>query len=233
MKFNKNDKVIVSDNTSAYKVGTYVRDADMDNYTETIPQVIVNGEEMMCFGHVIPYSEDMVKRLNKLTPSQQFELLTYLKDWGNGKKLILMRGIAGSGKSTKAKKLVGNGQIFSTDDYWCMNTEGEYRFDINNLSTAHKWNQRRSLKAIESGVPIVIIDNTNTTIKELRGYLKHIKLAAQLGYTVSIEEPETAWRFDLEELLKKGTHNVPRQAVQAMIDRYQKDVLLEDIVFTE
>jgi NEDD4-binding protein 2 len=231
MKFSKHDKVIVSGNNGEFQIGEFVKYADLDNCTSPIPQVLIDGKELMCFGHVIPYSDEMTERLDKFSPDDQFLLLTYLKDWGNGKKLILMRGLPGSGKSTKAKQLVGNGQIFSTDDYWCMNEKGEYRFNIHKIGEAHKWNQRRSLAAMKAGVPIVVIDNTNTTIKELRSYTKHISLAAQLGYTVSIEEPETAWRFDLEELLKKGTHNVPKKTVQAMLDRYVRDVKVEDVVF--
>ena len=231
MKFKEGDIVIASSNNDDAKVGKFL-DYNEQIHGVKVPNVeFADGQVLMCFGHVIPHSEEMVERLSKLTPIQQFDLLTYLKDWGNGKEFILMRGCPGSGKSTKAKQLVGNGQICSTDDYWCMNDENEYRFNIHKLGEAHKWNQRRSLEALKAGVPIVIIDNTNTTIKELRSYSEHIKLAAQLGYTVRIEEPETAWRFDLEELLKKGTHNVPRKTVQAMIDRYEKDVLLEDIIF--
>lgn len=39
-----------------------------------------------------------------------------------------MRGVPGSGKSTKAKKLAGNaGYIFSTDDFFIV--KGEYVYD--------------------------------------------------------------------------------------------------------
>ena len=33
------------------------------------------------------------------------------------------------------------------------------------------------------------------------------------------------------ELLKKGTHNVPKKNLQRMLDRYVKDVKVEDVVF--
>lgn len=40
-----------------------------------------------------------------------------------------MRGVPGSGKSTKAKKLAGsNGVIYSTDDFFMKN--GEYIYDV-------------------------------------------------------------------------------------------------------
>lgn len=232
MKFKKDDKVIVCSNDSGFKIGTYIGPADLSNCPDDIPQVLIDDKEFMCFGHVIPYSDEMRDRLNKFSPDDQFTLLTFLKDWGNGKKLILMRGLPGSGKSTKAKELAGDGgQIFSTDDFFCMNTDGEYRFDGNKLGQAHSWNQRRSLEAMKIGIPIVVIDNTNTTLRELRSYTEHISLAAQLGYTVSIEEPETSWQFDVEQLVKKNSHGVPEAAIQRMLRRYVKNVRVEDVVF--
>jgi predicted kinase len=232
MKFKKDDKVIVSSNNSGFRIGTYIRNADLDNCPDDIPYVLIDDKEFMCFGHVLPYTEEMAERLSKLSPDDQFTLLTYLKDWGNGKRLILMRGLPGSGKSTKAKELAGeDGQIFSTDDFFCMNTDNEYRFDGSKLGQAHSWNQRRSLEAMRAGIPIVVIDNTNTTIREMRSYTEHISLAAQLGYTVSIAEPETSWKFDIEQLVAKNSHGVPEAAIQRMLNRYVKDVKVEDIVF--
>ena len=39
-----------------------------------------------------------------------------------------MRGLPGSGKSTKAKKIAGDvGVIFSTDDFFMV--DGQYKFD--------------------------------------------------------------------------------------------------------
>lgn len=147
------------------------------------------------------------------------------------KQFILLRGLPGSGKSTKARELAGDlGQVFASDDFFCMNTEKEYRFDLSKLGIAHAWNKRRSLFAIKTGVPIVVVDNTNTTLKELRGYLPHIELAQELGYDVRIEESETFWRFDVEELFKRNTHNVPKETIQKMLNRYAKDVTVEDIL---
>jgi len=147
------------------------------------------------------------------------------------KLFILMRGLPGSGKSTKAKELAGEqGQVFSTDDFFCLNEEQEYKFDKQKLGKAHTWNQRRSLAAVEANIPIIVIDNTNTTIREMRSYLPHIELAQRLGYEVRIEEPETWWQFDVYELDRKNTHDVPKEHIQKMLNRYVKDVTVEDIL---
>ena len=150
------------------------------------------------------------------------------------KKFIIMRGLPGSGKSTLAKKLADKpGQIFSTDDYWFLKDPETYNFDIKNLGKAHQWNQRRSLAAFDANIPIIIIDNTNTTVKEMMGYRPHIVLAQELGYTVSIEEPKTDWAFNIDVLFEKNTHNVPKTVIEAMVNRYEKDIKIENILLSK
>ena len=150
------------------------------------------------------------------------------------KQFILMRGLPGSGKSTKAEELAGeHGQVFSTDDYFCLNKDQEYRFDGNLLGKAHQWNQRRSYEAVKAGIPVIVIDNTNTTIREMKSYATHIELAQRMGYEVRIEEPKTEWAWDVEELFKKGTHNIPKKHLHKMLHRYVRDVKIEDILATK
>ena len=234
-QFKKNDKVIVRSNEpEPYELGTFVRyDKEMKS-PDDIPMVRFDrdGKIYTCFSIVVPFSEEMITRLDKLTPEQQYELLWAIRENDTGKHFYIMHGLAGSGKSTKAHLLAGHqGQVFSADDFFCMNDESKYNFDASQLGKAHAWNQRRSLDAIEAGIPIVVIDNTNTTLREMRAYLPHIKLAVSMGYQVSIEEPNTEWAFDIEECFKRGTHNVPKATLQKMYDRYFFNADVEDVLF--
>lgn len=232
--FKKNDKVIVKSNEDTnFIVGTFVEYLGLDNCNVGIPTVNFGGAVgiLNCFGIVIPSSEEMIATLSKYTPDQQWELLTLIRDNEEGKQFILLRGIPGSGKSTRAKELAGEfGQVFSTDDYWHINEGGTYQFDINKLGKAHKWNQRRSLAAF-GAVPIIVIDNTNTTLKELRSYMPHIKRARDMGYQVRVEEAGTSWAFDIDECFKKGTHNVPKETLEKMYNRYYFNADVASILF--
>lgn len=147
------------------------------------------------------------------------------------KLFILMRGLPGSGKSFLANELAGHqGQVFSTDEFFCQNEDGEYRWDGSQLKEAHLWNQKRSYQAIFEDVPVIIIDNTNTTIKEMKSYLPHIAIAQRKGYDIRIEEPTTDWAWDVDELVKRNSHGVPKEAIQRMLDRYQRDVTIADVI---
>lgn len=233
IKYKKGDRVICRSNEEEpYKIGTFIEYNNILNSPDDIPMVQFDIDKKIytVLGITIPYSEEMLKRLDKLTASQQWELLTLIRESKSGKIFYLMHGLPGSGKSTKARELAGTqGQVFSTDDYFMF--EGKYVWNRNNIGKAHLWNQRRSLEAIKAGIPIVVIDNTNTTIKELRSYIPHIKECMLRGYQVIIVEPDTVWAMDIEELLKKNTHNVPKEAIEKMKARYASNVQVEDVMF--
>lgn len=87
------------------------------------------------------------------------------------KTLILMRGLPGSGKSTKAKELAGKeGLIFSTDDFFMVGDK--YVFDPKRIGEYHEKNQERTIKAMKQEKPLIVIDNTNIKLWEMRKYVE-------------------------------------------------------------
>lgn len=74
------------------------------------------------------------------------------------KRLVVMRGASGSGKSTKAKQLAADylnlygaeAWIFSTDEFFMR--DGQYMFNPAALGHAHCWNQLRAIQAMIQGV---------------------------------------------------------------------------------
>lgn len=168
------------------------------------------------------------------------------------KVLVILRGLPWCGKSYHAKQIAGSiGVIFSTDDYWYQvvkpDKPDEYSFNMALLGKAHKWNQDRAKKAMDDGVPLIIIDNTNTVASEPRPYVEHGELR---GYEILIEEPTSERWLVIGELLKdtrankkelkgwaetlavgsKETHNVPAFAIEKMMWRWQSDLTVDDIL---
>lgn len=151
------------------------------------------------------------------------------------KLFIIMRGLPGSGKSHLARKILDDCRneqdyhrhIFSTDDYFTKN--GIYVYDTRKLTEAHEWNQKRVLKSLTYKINPIIVDNTNTCMWEMRPYAA---VAAYSGYLIEILEPYTSWCFNVKELAYKNTHNVPKDKIQMMLDRYERNVTVDKLLCT-
>ena len=86
--------------------------------------------------------------------------------------LYIIRGLPGSGKSTKAREMAATLKIahFEADMYF--ERTGKYEFDITELSDAHSWctSQVRH-KLIEEGKDVVV-SNTFTKFWEMENLLQ-------------------------------------------------------------
>lgn len=134
----------------------------------------------------------------------------------------VMRGLPGSGKSTLVKKISesfmpGEVFIFSTDNYW-IRPDGYYDFNGRRIGEAHAWNFKNCCNALDLQFSCVILDNTNTTLREFNHYVSH---ANKCFYSTYLVEPLTPWAFDVAECAKRNIHNVPFEAIQRMKDRWE------------
>lgn len=149
------------------------------------------------------------------------------------KVMIIMRGLPGSGKSTRAKALGEGGVVLASDDFFMV--RGEYRYDKSAIGYAHQWNQRRSKEAMRRGVSPVVVDNTNVKSEHTKPY---VDAAKEHGYEVVFEEPDSPWwkkwfgpdmtpdEMDslVKELMSHGTHDVPEDVVRTMLSEWEHDM---------
>ena len=154
------------------------------------------------------------------------------------KELIIMRGTPSSGKSYLAKQLAGeNGSVLSADDFHTDPETGKYNWKPENVSRAHKWNHQRIDEAIDKGISPIAIDNTHIKKWELKALKPLVQKAKLNGYEVRIEEPNPDWyhyntAFDPEALYErnKTTHNVPLESIKKMVENYDEDITIDDII---
>jgi hypothetical protein len=148
----------------------------------------------------------------------------------NTNKLYIFCGIAGSGKTTKAKKITNC--VFEADNYW-LNCVGDYLFVPTKIGKAHQWCQAEVRKAMEDGKTSIAVSNTSLTPKERKPY---IDLAKEFGYEVSLELPDSPWFLDILPRLRdktftdddvwtfvrKNTHGVPFDSIKKMMERWDE-----------
>ncbi|NWV10471.1 N42L1 protein, partial [Ptilonorhynchus violaceus] len=118
--------------------------------------------------------------------------------------------------------------VLSTDDYFLEN--GVYIFEPDFLEDAHKWNQKRAHKAMKNGKSPVIIDNTNIHAWEMKPY---VMMARENRYEVTFQEPDTPWKFNVQELTRRNVHRVPRERIQRMKEEYEHNVTFHSVLRSE
>ena len=132
------------------------------------------------------------------------------------KKLYIVRGLPGSGKSTFAEALVGSDfLVCEADKYFIV--DGEYKFDATKLKQAHEWCRNRVETYMKDSLVNdqfyreIAVSNTFTQEWEMEAYYK---LAEQYGYMV----------FSIIVENRHGgvnQHGVPADKLEQMKNRFE------------
>ncbi|MEK7535650.1 MAG: AAA family ATPase [Patescibacteria group bacterium] len=128
------------------------------------------------------------------------------------KKFIIMRGVPGSGKTTRAMELAGlKGRIHSAD-YFFAGEGGNYRFDRGHIEEAHIFCFEMVRASMEMARPLIILDSCNIQRKHFRGYLD---IARQYGYVV--EEVAMLPHPDPAIAAMRNVHGVSQESIERAI----------------
>jgi NEDD4-binding protein 2 len=145
------------------------------------------------------------------------------------KKLYIMIGVSGSGKSTKSRELARyhldkgeNVYILSADDYWLMLGRGYYNYQASRIGEAHLWNLRRFENAIrDNSDKVIIIDNTNLERRSMKNYAIP---AYENGYEV---EALAINPLDNHIMWERNSHGVAYETICRM--RHKYDLLIHNM----
>ena len=131
--------------------------------------------------------------------------------------MIILRGLPGSGKSyLTACDEFASAEICSADDYFCMS--GEYNFEKDELKKAHDFCYNTCVEYLHNRKDTVIIDNTNSTLKE---YKKYIDAGNCFGYMVIILEIYCANTECAISFNKRCTHKISLNDELIMFNRWE------------
>ena len=122
------------------------------------------------------------------------------------KRLFLIRGIPGSGKTSLAEDIAE--KICSADDYHIVN--GEYVFNPAILHKAHAWCERKCERYMKCGVSKIAVANVFSKESHLKPY---IELAYKYNYRVySIIVENRHGNVNI--------HGVDEKTINKMINRF-------------
>jgi predicted kinase len=134
------------------------------------------------------------------------------------KNLYIVRGLPGSGKSTFAKKLVGDDfLVCEADKYFIDKETGEYNFDFTKIKEAHKFCQDTVETYMKDSLVNdqfyrdIVVSNTFTQEWEMKPYFE---LAKQYGYQVTSLIVENR-HGGINE------HGVPEDKIEIMKNRFE------------
>jgi len=135
-------------------------------------------------------------------------------------RVIVMRGVPGSGKTTAAMEIVKSyvaygsyrHKIVSADAYFVRLGNGRYAFDASLLSQAHAECFKSFIEALQRKTDLVIVDNTNSTAVEMAPYMLG---AAAYGY----EAEYVTIHCDPIVAAARNVHGVSEQVVVSMYER--------------
>lgn len=118
-------------------------------------------------------------------------------------------------------------------------------FDPALLGKAHANNLSNVKFAVDRHVSPIIVDNTHVKARDARAVVEY---ATKAGYEVKIQEPTSEWWLNNRHYLKdkrsypdelealaqvlhgKNTHGVPLNTLRNMINKWQSDITVDDIL---
>lgn len=130
------------------------------------------------------------------------------------KKLVIIRGIPGSGKSTHANKLIKgyqtDGRItahFEADMFF-TSEDGSYHWNPKQISLAHQWCQNKVRESLRN-CDVVIVSNTSVKNRDVDVY---VEIAREAGA-----------KYEIHRMFGKyqNVHEVPAETVQRMLDSFE------------
>jgi predicted kinase len=133
-------------------------------------------------------------------------------------KVVILRGLSGSGKSYYIRHNLPDAYVCSADFFFMR--EGEYHFNPSFLPHAHAACMGSFIEALREERPLVAVDNTNVTLIEIAPY---ISVAQAFGYQVEIVCVDALKKFSVKDLSERNVHGVPYQAICSMESRWENN----------
>lgn len=147
------------------------------------------------------------------------------------KRMVLIRGLPGSGKSTLSYEMFFNDffdpssqcdYLVEADDYRTFS--GNYVYDPDQNFLAQSWCCSEAFRRLQNQ-DIIFVANVFAKREHIFPYLEW---ARKLHIRVKIVETSTPWAKDIEKLSEKNIHDVPIESIENMQNSWE-DICQEEV----
>jgi predicted kinase len=127
------------------------------------------------------------------------------------KKLFLIRGLPGSGKSTFAKLLVNKDYCHKEADMYFVDGDGNYKFEPSKIKEAHIWCKEEVEFLMKYEHSPIVVSNTFTQEWEMKDYYDMAKEHDYQVFSIIVENRHGG----------KNIHGVPDDKLEIMKNRFE------------
>lgn len=124
-------------------------------------------------------------------------------------KLVIIRGLPGSGKTTKAQDYVAWGYDHFEADMYFIGNDGKYHYNPRKIKQAHQWCKDMCADSLKRRKNVVI-SNTFTRLWEMKDYVELAK-----KYKAELEIIECKENYG-------NIHGVPEEKIKEMSTRWEE-----------
>lgn len=168
-----------------------------------------DATELLKSPHTDESIETLHQLVSKLSPAD-----TILRS-----KVIIMRGLPGSGKSFLSSHCSEKDVcVCSADDYFVK--DGKYEFNQDSLSLAHTHCHEKFLQALEEEREVVVIDNTHSMKWEYESYVHICELLGVEYHVLELPHPN---QHVINTYCSRNQHSIDMAAIKTYTDRWEVD----------
>lgn len=144
------------------------------------------------------------------------------------RRLIVVRGLPGSGRSSVARNFGGSSGVIVDADP--ARSEQGHGLSALRMASAHLGAMDAVARAIESGAPSIIVEGSMPRLFQVRDFFEQ---ASAAGYSAAVISPDTVWARDPVECAARSRSGLSVRQIEQLAASFQAAPDREAILYSK